>query len=49
MSEPHPLITIEDLAVSFPARGKSGQRNQAVRDVNLAWWANRARASRFRP
>lgn len=36
MSEPHPLITIEDLAVSFPARGKSGQRNQAVRDVNLA-------------
>ncbi len=33
---PEPLITIEDLAVSFPARGKSGQRNQAVRGVNLA-------------
>jgi len=31
-----PLITLENLAVSFPARGKGGARNQAVRDVNLA-------------
>lgn len=31
-----PLITLENLAVSFPARGKAGVRNQAVRDVNLA-------------
>ena len=33
---PEPLITLENLAVSFPARGKAGARNQAVRDVNLA-------------
>ena len=31
-----PLITLENLAVSFPARGQAGERNQAVRDVNLA-------------
>ncbi|MEE9403801.1 MAG: ABC transporter ATP-binding protein [Algisphaera sp.] len=31
-----PLITIENLALSFPARGISGQRTRAVNGVNLA-------------